>query len=349
MISDRVERYDTTASLRQIAEFLQGIAADATIGVATHMKPDGDAIGSTLAVSRALRHLGKRVKLVYMGGPPRWIDDLATRTERSTFEEDGLPDPEPLIWLIMDTGSWSQLEQLTPALSGRSSSVIVIDHHLQGNPEIADRRFIDKQAAAAAQPGAELCRLLLGLRSCTELPVEIAEPLFLGLATDTGWFRHSNTHPETLRLAADLIGAGANHSKLYAMVEQSDTVGRLRLIAKALGSLELFDNDRVAIMKLSLADFDQAGASHGDTGGLADMALVIQSVRVSAVLTEQHVKQGAPPLTKVSMRSKEGPSAVDVNAVCAKLGGGGHARASGARMTLTLERARNRVLEALLI
>lgn len=348
MSSTRAEQYETTTSLAEIAALLKGVDAGATIGIATHMKPDGDAIGSTLAVARALRQIGKRVTLLYMGGPPRWIETMATRAERTTFEEDGLPDPEPAVWLILDTGSWSQLEQLTPALTGRGSATIIIDHHLQGDAVIADRRHVDKNAAAAAQPAAELCRLLLGLRSCTELPVEIAEPLFLGLATDTGWFRHSNTKPETLRLAADLIGAGANHSRLYAMVEQSDTVGRLRLIAKALGSLELFDNDRVALMKLSLADFEQAGASHGDTGGLADMALVIQSVRVSAVITEQAVKAGAPPLAKISMRSKEGPNAVDVNEICGKLGGGGHARASGARMTLTLEQTRSRVLEAIL-
>lgn len=348
MSLSRAEQYDTTVSLAEIAALLKGVDAGATIGIATHMKPDGDAIGSTLAVARALRQIGKRVALLYMGGPPRWIETMANRAERTTFEEDGPPDPEPALWLILDTGSWSQLEQLTPALTGRGSATIIIDHHLQGDAAIADRRYIDKNAAAAAQPAAELCRLLLGLRSCSELPVQIAEPLFLGLATDTGWFRHSNTKPETLRLAADLIGAGANHSRLYAMVEQSDTVGRLRLIARALGSLELFDNDRVAIMKLSLADFEHAGASHGDTGGLADMALVIQSVRVSAVITEQAVKAGAPPLSKISMRSKEGPNAVDVNEICGKLGGGGHARASGARMTLTLEQTRSRVLEAIL-
>lgn len=348
MSASRGELYDTTCSIDAIAAFLTGVPSGSTIGIATHMKPDGDAIGSTLAVARTLRRIGRKVTLLYMGGPPRWIETMATREERSNFEEDGAPDPEPAAWLIMDTGSWSQLEQLAPALHGRAGSIAIIDHHLQGDAEIADRRFVDKSAAAAAQPAAELCRVLLGLKTCSQLPVEIAEPLFLGIATDTGWFRHSNTRPETLRLAADLIGAGANHSKLYAMVEQSDTVGRLRLIARALGSLELFDNDRVALMKLTLTDFDHAGASHGDTGGLADMALVIQSVRVSAVLTEQQVKAGAPPLTKISMRSKEGPNAIDVNQVCGRLGGGGHARASGARMTLTLDQTRSRVLEALL-
>lgn len=346
MSADRVDRYDTTASIEQIASFLRGTSGK--IGIGTHMKPDGDAIGSTLATARALRRVGKDVHLIYMGGPPRWLDDFAPRSERHTFEEDGLPDPEVSAWLVMDTGSWSQLEQLTPALTGRSGAVVIVDHHLQGDPEIGDRRFIAKNASAAAQPAAELCRVLLGLGSASELPVDIAEPLFLGLATDTGWFRHSNTRPETLRLAADLIGAGANHSRIYATVEQSDTVGRLRLIAKALSSLELFGNDRIAIMSLSHADFEQAGASQGDTGGLADMALVIQSVRVSAVLTEQHVKQGAPPLTKISMRSKEGVGAIDVNEICGRLGGGGHARASGARMSLTLEQTRSRVLEALL-
>lgn len=339
------ERYESTATIEEIARFLRGAES---VGIATHMKPDGDAIGSTLATARALRRAGVRATLHYMGGPPRWLDIIVPRSERQVIEEDGLPDPEPAAWLVMDTGSWSQLEQLTPALSGRSSSVAIVDHHLQGDPEIADRRHVDTRASAAAQPAAELCRVLLGLGSCAELPVDIAEPLYLGLATDTGWFRHSNTTPGALRLAADLMQAGANHSKLYSMVEQSDTVGRLRLIARALGSLELFDNDRVALMRLTLKDFDEAGASQGDTGGLADMALAIQSVRASAVLTENPVKQGAPPVTKVSMRSKELPGAVDVNEACRRLGGGGHARAAGARMQMGMSEARSRVLEVLL-
>lgn len=339
------EMYETTSTMADIAAFLRG-ANDIAIG--THMKPDGDAIGSTVATARALRKIGKRVTLIYMGGPPQWMDQIVDRRERVLFEEDGLPDPEPGVWLIMDTGSWSQVEQLTPSLTGRSGSVAIIDHHLQGHPEIADRRFIEKNAAAAAQPAAALCAMLLGLGSAKELPREIAEPLLLGLATDTGWFRHSNTRPETLRLAADLIEAGANHSKLYSIVEQNDSPGRLKLISKAIASLELFDNERVALMRLTAADVDESGAAPGDTGGLADMALSIASVRVSAVIIEQPVKAETATVTKVSMRSKEGPQAVNVNEACGRLGGGGHARASGARMQMTLEEARSRVLEVLL-
>jgi phosphoesterase RecJ-like protein len=339
------EAFESTGPIAEIAAFLRGASS---IGIGTHMKPDGDAIGSTVATARALRAIGKPVTLIYMGGPPQWMDEIVQRRERVLFEEEGLPDPEPGAWLIMDTGSWSQLEQLTPALTGRSGSVAIIDHHLQGHPEIADRRFIEKSAAAAAQPAAALCVNLLGVGSARELPRDIAEPLLLGLATDTGWFRHSNTRPETLRLAADLIEAGADHSKLYSIVEQNDSQGRLKLIARAIDSLELFDNERVALMRLSAREVDETGAAPGDTGGLADMALSIASVRVSAIIIEQPGKQGAAPVVKVSMRSKEGPQAVNVNEACGRLGGGGHARASGARMQMTLEEARSRVLEVLL-
>jgi phosphoesterase RecJ-like protein len=153
-----------------------------------------------------------------------------------------------------------------------------------------------------------------------------------------------------MRLAADLLEAGVDHTRLYAMIEQRDGAPRWKLLGRSLSSLELHDGGRIAIMKLRSADFDDCGADRNDTSGFADMVLSIETVRVSVILTEGELPAGSrdAPVTKVSMRSKPGPHAVDVNNATNALGGGGHARAAGAKMDgVSLETARERVLAVL--
>jgi phosphoesterase RecJ-like protein len=179
------------------------------------------------------------------------------------------------------------------------------------------------------------------------LPRDVATPLFLGLATDTGWFRFSNVRQQTLALAARLIGAGVDHASLYEMIEQQNTAARMRLLARALSSLELHKHASIALMSLTQADFKEAGADSEDTGGFADGPMSVVGVQVVVTLTEM-TKPGDPnPLTKASLRSKPGPHAIDVAAVCNKLGGGGHARAAGVKLKLPLASAREVVLKAL--
>jgi phosphoesterase RecJ-like protein len=168
--------------------------------------------------------------------------------------------------------------------------------------------------------------------------------LYLGVASDTGWFRHANTTPAALKLASELLSAGVDHAKLYQRVEQGDRAERLKLIARALSSLELHEDGRVAISRISRSDFEETGGTQGDTGGFAEIPMTIGSVRVSCALTEVEGE------IRVSLRSKsaDGPhKLVDVNAVASTLGGGGHTQAAGARLTGSLGDASRRVLEAI--
>jgi phosphoesterase RecJ-like protein len=222
-----------------------------------------------------------------------------------------------------------------------------MDHHQQGDPDVAARRFVDVKAAAACEIAAELCRLILGLPSVSKLPVEVAEPLYLGLATDTGWFRHSNVTPAVMRTAAALIEAGVNHSQLYEWVEQRDRVSRLRLMGRALASMELHDSDRVAMFTLTLQDFHDCHATSTDSSGFSELALSSEKVQVCVLITEAFVHPGDGNITKVSFRSKDGPKSTDVNAVAKKLGGGGHVRAAGAKVSAGVAETKKRVLEAL--
>lgn len=346
----------TSATMDEIAAALRGAPA---VVVTTHAKPDGDAAGSTLAIARSLRRAGVRAEVWCVGPLPRWMreffGDVTLREfvpgKPATMVEGGAaPAMEGAVCVVADTGSWTQLAELRPWLESRSATTIVLDHHLHGDPGSGARRVVDSACASATQVVAPLCVRLCGVVGAARLPVDIAGPLYLGLATDTGWFRYSSVTPGTLRLAADLIEAGVDHTRLYGMIEQQDVAGRWRLLGRALSTLELrsvHGPDDTAVMSLTLADFDETGADRNDTSGFADMLLTVSSVRVSAVLTENPVGAGEPPLTKYSLRSKPGADAVDVNQVCQRLGGGGHARAAGAKARVAPAEAKRMLLEAL--
>ncbi len=329
--------------------------------ILTHVKPDGDAAGSTLAVARALNlarpnPIHPTAEPWYAGPAPDWFASLVARTphrlitEKDRAEHDPRPDPDAV--LILDTGAWTQLHDVREWLIPRSAIAAVVDHHRHGDPDVAHRLLIDPGSAAVAELATDLCVRLLKLKDASQLPKDIATPLYLGLATDTGWFRHSNVTPGVLRRAASLLEAGVDHASLYELIEQSDRPARLRLMARALASMDIIKNNRVAILSLTQQDFHDTHAAPTDTGGFSELSLGIGSVQVSILLTEAFVDHhstapGSAHITKVSFRAKNGPDSMDVNAVARRLGGGGHIRAAGAKINAPLAEARQRVIEAL--
>lgn len=338
--------YESNATLRQIADRLR-IAR--RVVLLTHSKPDGDAVGSTLALARTLDRLKIEAVPIYLPPWPTRMNPIVGRT-RVIHESHGCWE-QP--WLesvdtigILDTGSWVQIADAKPWLASRTSRAVLVDHHSHGDGDIAGMRHIHPASASACELVAELCGILLEITDRRRFPLEIAEPLYLGLATDTGWFRYSNMKPDTLRLAADLIEAGVDANRLYRTVEQADTPSRLELIRRALDSLELLDGNRAAMMTVTRADVAACQASQDEVGGLTDLPQTIGSVRVIAVLTEVEEK-----LTKVSLRSKAadpGQREVDVNVLAHRFGGGGHVHAAGAKIRLPLADAREKVRKALI-
>lgn len=351
----------STTALAEIAMWLRDCRR---VVVLTHLKPDGDAIGSTLALVRALNLTnpfgGQRAEAWYFGPVPPWLDDVAGNTPHRVLTKESVPshaDPEAVI--ILDTGSWMQLDPVQEWLRKRQEVCAIIDHHVQGNAEVADLRVIETGAAAVCQPVAELCRVIMEARQLTELPREVATPLFLGIATDTGWFKHSNVNRAVLSTAGELIEAGAENVMLFQVVEQRDTPGRLRLLSRALASLELADEGRIAMMTLTKNDFAQSGAEPGDSGGFVDYTQGIPSVRVTVLLTEASTEDFGSPeganngsLTKISLRSKvairDADADIDVNLVARKLGGGGHVRAAGARVPMNIPDTKKAVVDAII-
>jgi len=337
--------YVSSASLPEIAERLRHAER---VAVITHSKPDGDAVGSTLALVRSLRLIGKEATGVFIQPWNTRFDPIVRDTPVVHVRHDCFLHP-PLANVdciaVVDTGSWNQVADAKHWLAPRREDVVIIDHHAHGDTEVGAVRHIDTRACAAALLVAEVCRDLLDAQTFTEIPPEIAEPLYLGLATDTGWFRYSNVTSDALRLAADLIDCGVDHNRLFRLIEQSDSPRRLRLLRKALESLELLDNDRVAVIALDQKAIEQCNATQDELGGLTDLPQTVGTVRVVAVLT-----QIEPELTKVSLRSKavEPPeTAVDVNRIAQTLNGGGHLHAAGAKVHAPIDDAKRKVIEAI--
>lgn len=337
-----------------VADVARRLRAAKTVAVLTHAKPDGDAVGGTLALARALERAGARATCVYpapcfgvfdsfIGATPVVLPPLG-EAAASAHLRAALPTPDAVA--IVDTGSWAQVADARAWLEPMRERAVVIDHHPTGDAEIASLRLIRTSAAAVAEIVADVCVALLGVRGASELPAEIAEPLYLGLATDTGFFRYSSVTPATLRLAADLMEAGADHNRVYETAEQSDKPARLRLLGRVFSNVELHAGDRLAALTIQLEDLRASGADLEDAGHLTDTMLAVRSVRAVAVLTE--VEGG---IVKVSLRSKPpspvAPRAVDVNAVARSLGGGGHVRAAGAKLRAGVADAKRQVIEAL--
>lgn len=349
--------YTTNTTLEAIAQRLRSARR---VLVLTHLKPDGDAVGSTLGVVRALNRPSgwvsastPKAQVWYYGPPPPWLQEMCGDTPYQLITNSNPPpvdqQSEPDAIILLDTGAWTQVEPVADWLSTRRDRILVVDHHAQGDEDLSPCRYVEVAAAAVCQPAAELCRLLLDAPSIASLPETVADALYLGLATDTGWFRHSNVNPAVMETAAMLLRAGANHVRLNHMTEQN-SLGRLKLISKALSTLEIHSNGRLAIMSATRADIEGSGAAPGDSGGLTDFTQALPGIRVSAMLTEATASDyrlensATGPLTKISMRSKSIAPAVDVNAITKQMGGGGHVRAAGARMAASIEETKAHII-----
>ena len=236
--------------------------------------------------------------------------------------------------VILDTCAYGQLTPLADWLRATSLPIIAVDHHVTRDVP-AGVPLIDTGASAAALIVYDWARAM-------DWPLDRAarRAVFVGIATDTGWFAFGNTEARTLEAAAALVRSGIEPHELYLRVYQSERAPKVRLLGAALGTLELFDGGRVASMHLTQVEFERCGARPADTEGAINEPLRIGSVEVSVLFVE-----AGDGLIRTSFRSK---CDTDVAAIAASFGGGGHVNASGARVPGTLAEVKNRVLERIL-
>jgi phosphoesterase RecJ-like protein len=295
----------------------------------THIRPDGDGLGSMLALAEAIQSLGKQT-VMFIGSmfPPRYrFRDPGERIRR--FESP--PSSAPDVVIVLDTGTWNQLGDTGPYIRSLNVPKCVIDHHLTQD-DLSARRFVDATAEATGRLAFEAIQAL-----GVPLSSSAASHLFVALAMDTGWFRHANTTAKTFTLASELVAAGAQPEKLYQQLYEENSLARSRLTGLVLQRLQLAAGGRIAHTELHLADYAATGAAPQDTEDLVNHTRGITGVDVGLFLMEQ--PRGG---VKVSFRSRN----VDVAKVAEQFGGGGHRLASGATIDAAIDTVRGQVLEA---
>ena len=299
----------------------------------THVRPDGDGLGSMLALAEVLERKGREVRRVIASvlparyqflDPEGRIHRIPTGATAADYEADCV--------CILDTGTWNQLGDFGPILRSLSVPKVVIDHH-QTQDDLGAVRFVDTSAEATGRLVFEAIRAL-----GEPLPPRGANALFVALAMDTGWFHHSNTTAKTFALAAELVAAGARPEVLYERLFEDTTLPRLKLMGLVLGRLQVTHGGRVAHTEIHLNDYVASGAVPQDTEDMVNYTRSLAGVEVGLFFMEQ--PRGG---VKVSMRSR---ARVDVARLAERFGGGGHQRAAGAVVQAPLEIAKARVLEA---
>lgn len=336
--------YASTASAQRLADRLR---AAGRLLVTTHDKPDGDAIGSAMALVRAARACGVDAH-AWFAGPFDPALGVLLAGERPGRAPERMPEGDFDLVAVVDTGSWSQLEHLGPWIKARLDRCIGVDHHRSGDTAFADR-IVDTACASCTQA---LVPVLDAMGVRFDAPGSggagsIAEALFAGLATDTGWFRFSSADAPVFALASRLLAAGVEKDRLYRQLEETARPQRLGLLARAMGGMHWLGDGRAALMTLSPEDFAHSSGSAEDLAGVVNAPMVVGSVEVSALLSQNE----PGPVVKVSLRSKppasKGAPFVDVNRLAGEFGGGGHVHAAGAKFKGSMTDAAKAVAEAI--
>jgi bifunctional oligoribonuclease and PAP phosphatase NrnA len=300
----------------------------------THVRPDGDALGSMLALAGALRQRGKKAQCVISSSYPARYDFLDPQKEIHRFEPPGTALSPFDALIVVDTGTWNQLDAMADFVRQLRVPRLVIDHHVTQD-DLGATRLLDTSAEACARLIYEAI-LALGVK----LTQGMAEALFVGLAMDTGWFYHRNTSATTFGLVQELVKAGAQPSYLHEQLFERNTLGRLKLTGLILDRLTVTAGGRIAHSSIHKSDYEQTGSRPPDSEDLINFTMSLAGVEVGLLFMEQ-LRGGI----KISFRSR---GQVNMSKLAERFGGGGHPQAAGATVHEPLDKVRADVLAAVL-
>lgn len=293
----------------------------------THVRPDGDALGSLLGLALALESRGAQVaRLAADPVPPTYL--FLPSADQVTSQP---PSWQPDVGIALDCDGSARLGALEPAFLSLPH-LMDIDHHATDRT-FGEVRLVDPAAAATG----EIVHLLLERLGAPPTP-GVATCLYTAVLTDTGRFSYGNTSANALALAARLVAAGAQPELIARRVYAERSMAATHLLGVALSRLSADVNGVVVSSTLSLSDFAETGATAADTEGIIDHLRAIGGPRVALLLVQM-----APEEVRVSLRSD---GSVDVSAIAYRFGGGGHAMAAGCLCQGTVEKARREVLAA---
>jgi phosphoesterase RecJ-like protein len=302
-----------TTDLQAVAEALR--AHDRFL-VVTHENADGDALGSLLAMTLALRQLGKDVEMFLTGNSP-------VPQEYGFMQLDGLlrelpTDAGERVLVAVDCAKADRIGPDSAPVE-RTKLVIDIDHH-HDNTRFGSVNLIVPDASSTGEVLRDVFAEL-----GVEITPEIAEPLYIALVTDTGRFQYTNTTPKSLRLAAELVEAGADVHAVFQQVYESVEFAKLKLLARALDRARVLEGGRIVVSHLVRTDFAEVGAVEPYSEGIIDYLRAVEGAELAVLIREPPRDDG--PVRRVSLRASI--DELDVSAIARLFGGGGHRQAAG--------------------
>ncbi len=292
--------------------------------ITTHVNPDGDGLGAESALYLALKKLGKKVQVVNHDPLPKKFDYLPFASIYQT--SDKIPAHE--VCFVLDAGNFGRIRE---GVRREEFGILVnIDHHFS-NDNYGDHNLVLPKASATGEVVLQLIRALK-----VALDQGIAESVYTSLVTDTGGFRYSNTTPAVLRLAAELVDAGARAQKVSDRIFAGYSPQAMELVRLALGTVQISSGGKLATMTLTQADLKKSGAVEDDTENLINFVRKLEGVHIAVFLKER-----TDGKIKISLRSK---TDLNVSDIAAHWDGGGHAYAAGAVLPGPIEKALKDVL-----
>lgn len=315
-------------TLSQIARF---ILESKKIGITYHVSPDGDAVGSVLALFNALKSLNKDCYIISKDTLSENLKFLKGSDEITG--EITEPVDETDIVVVLDCGN---LERVSANLKEFTGTIVNIDHHLS-NDKYGDVNYIDSNAAATAEIVFELLNLMgISFEKENSVIKDIGTCMYTSIVTDTGAYRHSNVTERTHKISAILKKIGVDNTFIYQSLFDNKDFNRVRFVGKVLTAMKLVCDGKVALIELPKDVGEEFGIEVGDTSDIISYGLQIKGVEVTLLVKEADDK------IKASLRSKND---VDVRKIAEYFGGGGHTKAAGLAIKYsTLEEARDKIL-----
>jgi len=282
----------------------------------THENPDGDALGSIVAMKLALEQLGKDAVLYLSGSVP--LPHEYAFMPLHGLERTPPGDAAERVVVALDCATERRLGPDLGLLE-RAPLVVNVDHH-HDNTRFGHVSLVVPDASSTGEILRDLFQEL-----GVQLTPEIAEALYIGLVTDTGRFQYANTTPKALRLAAELVEAGADVHRVFQDVYENVAFAKIKLLARALERARVFEGGRIIVSDLERSDFDAAGAEEPFAEGIIDFLRAVEGTELVALIREPPTQNG--PTRRVSLRTRA--EGIDVSAIARKSGGGGHRQAAG--------------------
>ncbi len=302
-----------------------------TFILSSHVQPDGDNIGSSLALYDALKKMNKEVLLLKNDDIPRDFLFLPGANEYVDLDLDSNKDFD--VFISLDCGDQDRLGK-NKAFLPRAKTIINIDHHIS-NTYFGDLNYIDVSASSTGEIVYDFIKVL-GL----DLDSDMGICIYTAISTDTGSFLYDNTSSKAHRIAGELIDLGIDKKAISVNVYQNKSLEKTNLFIKALGSLEFYGDNRIGLVGVTQELLKETNTKMEDTEGIVAFIRDIEPVEVAVLLKEIDDK-----LVKVSLRSK---NYLNVSDICANFGGGGHIRAAGCSIKENFNLAKKEILEKLL-